>query len=536
MQTSVAEYLLRTAAERPHSLAVADEHTQLSHAALLAEATALARRLRAADGGRRLPVAILLPKTCAAVAAIAGCTVAGLPYVPLDTQSPPERLRTVLQQLGEAWLVCSPATEALAEALGVPGERRLLVPAHPDARPDTALDDDLQQARHLVADTVDTDPVYVIFTSGSTGVPKGVTIAHRSVIDYIAWARATYPVDHTDRFASQAPLHFDNSTLDLYLCLATGAALLLPPDKLYAFPARVLAYLDQQRITTVFWVPSVLVAIANAGLLARWRSPHLRHVLFAGEQMPVKQINAWVQALPGVLFSNLYGPTEITVDCTAYTFRTPFDGPILPIGHARRNTQVLVLDAQDRACGPDEVGELCVRGTALALGYWNDPERTAAVFVQNPLERRFRDPIYRTGDLVRRAADGLITFVGRKDTQIKHNGYRIELGEIEAAAASLEGVAQACALYDAASRRIVLFVQWAAGQVGDAAALTTLRRGLATRLPKYMLPSHTASLADFPLNGNGKVDRLALARLLDLPAPAAARPAATDQAAPAESA
>jgi len=360
--------------------------------------------------------------------------------------------------------------------------------------------------RH-VARRIDADPCYVIFTSGSTGEPKGVTIGHRSVIDYIDWAIGCYAVDASEVIASQSPLFFDNSTLDLYLSFATGAALDLVPEELFAFPLRLLEYLDERRITTLFWVPSVLIGIANAGVLDECQPRHLRKLLFAGEVMPVKQLNQLIEKLPGRLFSNLYGPTEITVDCTYFSLREPYPGPSLPIGYACRNSDLLVIDEQGRATATDQPGELLVRGSSLALGYWNDMERTTQVFVQNPLHERYRDPCYRTGDLVRRDQNGCIFFLGRRDHQIKLMGYRIELGEIEAAALALPKVSNGCALFDRERQRIVLVVQASADAL-------ELRRELARALPKYMVPAEVRVMAALPMTPNGKIDRQRLAREL----------------------
>jgi len=513
MRINAAEYVLQSALNSPDRLAVEDGTHALSYAKLLHCSSRLAELLAACGARRNSPVAILIPKSCGAVVGIVGTSLAGAVYVPLDTASPAERLRTVLGQLGDATVLCVESTRALAESIAGEASRVLCMPAGLlDGEPVGHTADVANAARRRLAEVIDLDPCYVIFTSGSTGTPKGVTIAHRSVIDYIEWARSEYPIRPTHRLASQAPFYFDNSTLDLYLTFASGASLHIPPDRLYAFPKLVLEYLQKRQITTIFWVPSVLVAVANSGLLQESPPTSLEHVLFAGEQMPVPQVNAWVRALPGALFSNLYGPTEITVDCTAYTFREPFEGDILPIGHACRNTDVLILDEEGRQCVAGQTGELCVRGTSLALGYWNDPARTDAVFTQNPLEARFRDLIYRTGDLARRDVNGCITFLGRRDSQIKLNGYRIELGEIEAAAVKVTSVARSAALHDTGRKIIVLFIELLPGQATD---ITAIRRELVLMLPKYMMPAEIQMVAAFELNKNGKIDRLRLASLLE---------------------
>jgi amino acid adenylation domain-containing protein len=358
-----------------------------------------------------------------------------------------------------------------------------------------------------ISGIIDTDPCYIIFTSGSTGDPKGVTISHRGVIDYIAWARECYAVTEDEVIGNQAPLFFDNSTLDLYLCMSTGATLHFIPEMCYRFPVRLLDYLEMHRISFIFWVPSVLVTVANFDLMRQRVPSHLRKILFAGEVMPAKQLRYWMEKLPGALFSDLYGPTEITVDCTYYHVPHGFEGDSIPIGRPCRNTNVLVLDEENRPAGVQEVGELCVRGSSLALGYWNNPGETRRVFCQNPLHAFYNDPIYRTGDLVFRDSDGLIHFVGRKDNQIKHHGYRIELGEIEASALAIPAIGQCSAVYNHEAQEIHLFLELIGGDLAD------VQKELASRLPRYMVPNRYHLLDKLPLTPNGKIDRRNLQQL-----------------------
>jgi acyl-coenzyme A synthetase/AMP-(fatty) acid ligase len=186
-------------------------------------------------------------------------------------------------------------------------------------------------------------------------------------------------------------------------------------------------------------------------------------------------------------------------------------GDVLPIGYPCRNTDVLVINEAGAICCENEVGELYVRGTSLALGYWNDKDRTDEVFVQNPLENRFKDLVYKTGDLVKCDGSGCITFLGRQDSQIKLYGYRIELGEIESAAAKINGVARNAAVLDSHSKVIVLFIESLPSLILEVGAV---RRELAQFLPKYMIPGKVIFLDELKLNKNGKIDRIALLHIL----------------------
>ena len=351
---------------------------------------------------------------------------------------------------------------------------------------------------------IDTDVLYVLFTSGSTGTPKGVVIGHRSVIDYIDWVQETFHIDSGSVLGNQAPFYFDNSVLDIYSTLKTGATAYIIPRKCFAFPIRLLEYVRDKKINTVFWVPSVLAQIANYELLDECDIDCLHTVLFAGEVMPTRQLNLWRKRLPNACFANLYGPTEITVDCTYYIAdRTLSDAETVPIGVPCRNTDILVLNEEDKLVKGDEKGELCVRGTSLAYGYYKNPEKTAAAFVQNPLNACYPEKIYRTGDIVHYNERGELIYDGRKDFQIKHLGHRIELGEIETAAASLPPVQMVCCLFDTAKDRIILCY------VGDITA-KELREELMKLVPEYMLPKQYEQLETMPLNLNGKMDRVKL--------------------------
>jgi D-alanine--poly(phosphoribitol) ligase subunit 1 len=356
-------------------------------------------------------------------------------------------------------------------------------------------------------ESVDTDPAYIIHTSGSTGVPKGVVIPHRGIIDYIEWARECYRVTEADTIGNQAPFHFDNSTLDLYLCFSTGATLVIIPEELFLFPIKLIEYVARQEIRLIFWVPSVLAAVANTDVLSKTALPRLTKILFAGEVMQNRHLNYWRRHFPDALFSNLYGPTEITVDCTYYLVDRPFaDSDPLPIGVPCRNSDVLILNDRNLPAATGERGELCVRGSSLALGYWNNPEKTAAAFVQNPLNPHYPERIYRTGDIVWRDGRGEIYYAGRNDHQIKHLGYRIELGEIETAALAIPEIRNVCVIYDYARTQIVMFYE-----APQELSSGVMRKALLERLSKYMLPSVFVCVNELPLNANGKIDRLALA-------------------------
>ena len=276
------------------------------------------------------------------------------------------------------------------------------------------------------------------------------------------------------------------------------------PQMLYAFPIRLLEYIRDHSINTIFWVPTVLSHVADLDLLDKCDIDCLDKVLFAGEVMPARQLNAWIRRLPNATFANLYGPTEITVDCTYYIVdRKIRDDESVPIGHACMNTDILVLNDKDEQVEINEKGELCVRGSSLSLGYYNNPEKTAAAFVQNPLNKLYHELIYRTGDIVHYNERSELIYDGRIDSQIKHTGHRIELGEIETAVSSNPNIFSNCCMHEAVKDQLVLFY------VGDIET-DALRKYLSRLIPEYMIPNVYHRLNQMPLNMNRKIDRVKL--------------------------
>jgi acyl-coenzyme A synthetase/AMP-(fatty) acid ligase len=289
--------------------------------------------------------------------------------------------------------------------------------------------------------------------------------------------------------------------------MSKGSTLLLIPDHLAAFPIKILELLKLHQVTFIFWVPTIMVNIANMNLLESIQLPDLKIIWFAGEVFPTKQFNYWKRMLSHTMFANLYGPIEITLDCTYFIVnREIADEEQLPIGIPYRNTDILILNDKDELIKEDEEGELCVRGTSLAMGYYNNPEKTHAAFVQNPLNKSYPEIIYRTGDVVAKNSFGEIVFKGRKDSLVKHLGYRIELGEIEHVIVNTLKIAKnGCVLYQTTRKEIILFYE-SDTEISPA----EFRKQIAEILPKYMIPTIYIRMDELPRNTNGKIDRLML--------------------------
>ncbi len=506
MQTNTLDYLVNTISRFSGRTAITEKFRSITFGEMGTAAVIIAERIIQIANVKCEPIGVYLPRSIESVTSFAGILYSGNFYVPLDTKAPADRIGAILSTLSPKCIITNSKLLSVLLSAGYARENIVLlddVTTLPTENINFGL-------KLRYRDIIDTDPVYVIFTSGSSGIPKGVTISHRSVIDYIDWANNVYLVTERDVIGNQAPFFFDNSTLDIYLCFSKGATLNIIPDEVFAFPVKLIEHMRDFGVTFIFWVPSLMTTIMNFDILSDVSLPSLDKVLFAGEVMPARTLNYWRRHLPNTLFSNLYGPTEITVDCTYYIVNRPIaDDEPVPIGFPCHNSDIIILNEQDKQVSDGEIGELCVRGSSLALGYWNSPEKTAAAFTQNPLRQQYPERIYRTGDLVQINAHGEIVFIGRKDSQIKHLGYRIELGEIEATASRIEQVRKVCVLYNQNKREITLFYEANAD-----IEFSKIRQSLMKSLPKYMLPTVFHRMDSLPRNPSGKIDRNKLASAL----------------------
>lgn len=485
MTRNVLAWLEQTARENPDAAAFEDDQERLTYGMLLARAQEIGSGLTRVIQPRT-PVLILMEKSPACMAAMLGVVYAGGFYTPVDPSMPQKRLELIAGTLQPACILCETRYRLLADALA--GDTPVLDVAELAREADDAALTAVRRSH------VDTDLLYVLFTSGSTGAPKGVAITHRSVVDFIDWAVPALGIDAACKFGNQAPLYFDNSVLDIYCAIHTGACVHFIPKRYFTFPAQMADYLRTAGINTLFWVPSALTAVAQAGLTAE-NAPPLRRIFFCGEVMPCRTLNLWKRALPDAMYVNMYGPTEITDVCMYYIIDRDFaDDDALPIGFPCENTRIDLID-----------GEICVSGTCLSLGYYRAPEKTAAAFVPNPLRTGISETMYRTGDLGCYNVRGEMMFIGRRDSQIKRHGYRIELGEIESILCALPEIQDGCCVYDGRQEQIACFY---VGETDE----KQLRRLLKARLPRYMLPDAFVRADALPKTGSGKTDRVQLKR------------------------
>lgn len=496
MIKNVLEYLENTA-QRSCAAAVIDENGMCSYADLLQSSKKIGSALAAKTECNK-PVAVLMEKGIHTLSAFFGIVYAGCYYTLLNPDLPSARLMHVQNVLQAEYVITDDAHLQMAREI-FPEESILLL--------DNLKQSEINQsALNFVRDTmIDTDPLYVNFTSGSTGVPKGVVIGHRSVIDFIEIFTEIFHITGEDVIGNQAPFDFDVSVKDIYSAIKTGASLVMIPKRLFSQPVDLLDFICDHNVTTMIWAVSALCLISTFHGLD-YKTPHtVNKILFSGEVMPMKHLNAWMTHLPDAEFVNLYGPTEITCNCTYHRIDRSrnYDGGI-PIGKAFPNERVFLLDEHDCIVREKGVsGEICVSGTAVGLGYFRASAQTMEKFPQNPVNGCYHERIYRTGDLACYDEQGNLRFLGRKDFQIKYMGHRIELEEIEKAIAEMEGVERACCVFD--EEKSKLYGYYVGTSDGK-----ELRRKLSESLPIFMVPSRLMQVERMPLSKNGKIDRKAL--------------------------
>ena len=505
MVTNILEYLEHSAATWPEKTAIADDKNALTFAQWKDQAERIGTAIsKASDKAVRKPVLIFVDRKIECLAGFMGVVESGNFYVPIDCKMPFERVKLISDVLSPiAAITVTDADDKILDQIEFVGARFRYAEVI-----ETASNSELLST--IRKQMIDLDPVYSIFTSGSTGVPKGVIISHRGMIDLADWLVETFDFDETDALGNQTPFYFDGSVKDICICLKAGATLNVIGKKYFTFTKLLIPFLNDRHITTILWATSAIVLVGNSNILDVALPQYLKLVTFAGEAMPAKQLKVWMNKLPGVRFINLYGPTEITVDCTYYEVNREFgDDEFIPIGNDCRNKQILVLNEEDKLVKVGEPGELCVRGSGVALGYYNNKAKTQEVFVQNPLHDLYEDRIYRTGDIVKYNERGEIEFVSRKDFQIKHKGNRIEMGEIEVAVNSIPTVTNAACIFDQPNDKIVLYYTTSDGQELDVINLVK------EKIPVYMFPEVIKHVDVMPYNMNGKIDRIELKKKYD---------------------
>lgn len=520
LEKSLCAGFLQSVVRWPERPALEFDGTVITYAELHQRASAVAAALDRAESALPL-AAVFAHRSVTAYVGVLGALLSGRGYVPLNRTFPPARTRAMLARSGAPALVVDAASAKQLDLILQDADPLLIV--LPEL--DDAVEARGRWPRHEILGASDLGndapgglnvlaegTAYLLFTSGSSGKPKGIGVTHANARHFLDAVCERYDIDENDRLTQTFDLTFDLSVFDLFAGWSCGACVCAMPEHAFLRPDR---YLDRAGPTVSFAVPSLAMLMGRLGMLGTGRYPTLRWSLFCGEALPVSVADAWADATPNSTLENLYGPTEVTIACTAHRWdpsrgAEESENGLVPIGKPFRGMKALVVDEKLREVQPGATGELVMTGPQVAPGYWEDPTRTSEAFVQLPgREGRW----YRTGDVVRRPrGNAPLRYLGRLDHQVKVRGFRVELGEVEGLLREVSGQQEVAVVgwprNEAGVEGLVGFV---VGAVDEQAVLARM----AERLPGYMVPDALHGLEELPLNANGKVARDALEKLLD---------------------
>lgn len=502
---NVTEYLDENINDFSDSIAVIEADKRITFSNLFSLSKELSIQIsKRLNGQTNKIVAILLPKGINSVIANLAVMYSGNAYMNLDTKNPKDRLNLIIAQVKPELIISEVKYNYDLKDNNKWFNCFERLNDYECPFKDNITEPDKNDNSDYRSCLIDTDPCCVINTSGSTGVPKAVILNHRSFIDFIEAVKKTGFISRNEVIGSLSPTVFDIYSFELCMLMAWGATMVVIPDSYAAFPAKLLQLMSDNKVSYAFWVPTIMVNIANMKLLDSIELPYLRMVWFAGEVFPTAKFNYWRKKLSQCRFVNFYGPIEITLDCLYHEIVEALsDDEPIPIGKPFRNTSVFLLDEENKPAKTGEEGELYIRGSSLAMGYLNNEVKTNAAFIQNPLNSSYPELVYKTGDIAILNENGDYIFKGRKDTLIKRLGYRIELSEIEHVLVDrLKIVKNCCVLYSVETKDLILVYE-----AEEEVSLGALKKAMGSLLPKYMIPTKAYFLSQLPRNQNGKIDR-----------------------------
>lgn len=479
-------------------------YSDISGSVMFGRVEEMAKRIGSALMERVKPrsaVAVMTGRNVMTPIAFLGIVYAGCFYAPIDATTPQARLCDILAVLNPDIILVD--TESLEILKRINYNGRYVCT-------EELLLHDINEERlmEIARGSCPDDPLYVIFTSGSTGKPKGVITSSQALVCYIEAYTDVMGIDESDVLGNQSPLDYIAAIRDIYIPVFTGASMFIIPKEDFVVPAALFKTLNEQKITAVGWSVSVFTIMVKLGAFYEDCPSYLRKICFSGSTMPCRTLRAWQENLPDARFVNQYGPTECTASCTYYVVgEVVQDEDTLPIGKPYDNYRVFLLDRDNEPVRQGAIGEICVAGPALALGYYNDRELTQKSFIQNPLNHAYNELIYKTGDYGRLRGDGNLEFKGRMDRQVKHLGHRVELAEIDCVALGLESISEACAMYHSEKEAIYLYY------IGSATVKETVVY-LRGKLPGFMVPRRLVRLKEMPRLANGKTDMQALRKMM----------------------
>lgn len=494
MKKSIVDYLEKNRKKYGDKIIFSERDKGISYNDFVIESKSIATSILDLNLYNK-PIIIFIDKTINALVSMFGVTYSANFYTVIDVNMPKNRIDNIIKTLNPSLIITDEKNIDKLNELGY--DIKTLV--FEECLKNKINYDKIIEAQERL---IDINPMYVLFTSGSTGIPKGSVISYKSVISYCKWFTETFKINSRTVFGSQTPFYFSMSVSDVFSTVMMGASLDIIPKSYFSFPLNLIKYMDEKKINTIYWVPSALSIVANLKTFDVIKPKYLKKVLFAGEVMPMKPLNIWRKALPKLMYANLYGPTELTDICTYYIVDRDFeDNETLPIGKPCNNCEAIIIDENNKEVPYGKEGELCIKGSIISLGYYNNKEKTDSTFVQNPLNNSFNELIYRTGDIVKYNDAGELIYLSRKDFQIKHMGYRIELGEIETNINAMDGITLCACIY--ADDNIVLYYE-------GKATIENIVKFSNEKLVNYMRPNKIIKLSKMPYNANGKIDRVKL--------------------------
>lgn len=491
---NVLEYLENSVRKSPQKTAFTDAQNEVTFEELSRRAMSIGTAIAQRTAEVNKPVAVIVDRRVSSLTAMMGVLYSGNYYVPVDNKMPIKRMRDVISQLDPELILYDEADEKVISVLYDAYDVMLIADAVQEKQ-------NAQELTARRARVLDIDPAYIIHTSGSTGLPKGIVVSHKNVIDLTEWLCEACSLTTECIVGNQTPFFFDASVKDIYSTLRNAATMHILPTQLFSFPVKLMEYIEEKHINTLPWATSAFNLVANSGVLKEHAPYRVRKLIIGGEALLARNLNIWRKALSRAVFINVYGPTEATVDSAYYIVDRNFeDHEAVPIGRACKNMEIMLLDENQKPVKQGEKGEIYIRGTGVAKGYFKDPERTKKSFVQNPLNNDYPEIIYKTGDIALENSEGLLVYQSRVDGQIKHMGYRIEIGEVERAITSAAGVCEAVCVFDEDKDKLVCFY------IGEAESLDIMKTVLDI-IPKYMCPNVWEKAEIFPKTANGKIDR-----------------------------
>lgn len=525
-QHLIFEEFVKQAKENPDKVALYDEQTSMTYGELHQRSNQVAHFLRSQGVQPNELIAIMMERSVDMVVGLYGILKAGAAYVGIDPEYPAQRIQYMLRDSGARVLLSKShfipeIKSSLAQEQDIQSLKCVLFIEQSHAS--SPFIDGIEVYYYNDVEVFSThnlqplnspqDVAYMIYTSGSTGQPKGVRVSHAAILNNLNWHQDTFPLLPEDVVTQRTTICFDDSVVELFWPLRTGASLDIVSRELITDPERLIQEIHDRKITCMIFVPSLFNLLVSHLLeLPEEKRPELplNMVFLGGEALPVQLVNQWYSLYPnGAKIINLYGPTEAAVDSTCAVFEGPIEKAT--IGRPIANTKVYILNSYGGLCPVNVAGDLVIGGTQLAMGYHNKPKQTAEAFISNHLPNTSDDRLYRTGDLARLLPNGQIEYLGRKDNQVKVRGFRIELGEIEEVISRYEGVDQAIVVaYEQADGNNALCGYYTKAKEVN---VSQLKRYLSTQLPYYMVPPCLQEIKGLPLLPNGKIDRQSLSHL-----------------------